>query len=421
MVRKTRFFYGWYIVGVMVVSMMLVYGARNSFSVFFDPLLEQFDWYRGSTAIMLSLNILVYGFTAPFAGALADRWKPRRAAFTGIIIISVATASCSLADELWHFYLLFGVLAPIGAAFCGSPVLNPTILNWFGKRRGMAIGIGQIGGGLSFAYGMLLEFLISQLTWRPAYLVMAGIMIAILLPLFIIFFFYRPEDKGYKVYSETRISIEKFEEEVEEPDVPDWTLRRALGSYHLWLLILAEIFYWGIGNYLVLAHQIKFAVDVGYSSALAASVFALFGIASIGGQVCSFISDVIGREPTVTIASLMAIGALFALLSVNDASQPWLLYVYAISSGFATGLFSPALIVGTADIFHGKNIGFISALLLTGIGIGGAIGPWLGGYIYDVYESYDIAFIVGMVCFALACICFWIAAPRNADKIRNNM
>ena len=140
MVKRTRFFYGWYIVGVMVVSMMLVYGVRNSFSIFFDPLLEQFDWYRGSTAIMLSLNILVYGFTAPFAGALADRWKPRKAAFIGIIILSIATAGCSLANELWHFYLLFGVLAPIGAAFCGSPVLNPTILNWFGKRRGLAIG-----------------------------------------------------------------------------------------------------------------------------------------------------------------------------------------------------------------------------------------------------------------------------------------
>jgi sugar phosphate permease len=419
MVKRTRFFYGWYIVGVMVVSMMLVYGVRNSFSIFFDPLLEQFDWYRGSTAIMLSLNILIYGFTAPFAGALADRWKPRKAAFIGIIILSIATAGCSLANELWHFYLLFGVLAPIGAAFCGSPVLNPTILNWFGKRRGLAIGIGQIGGGLSFAYGMLIEFLVSQLTWRPAYLVMAGILLAILLPLYVIFLYYKPEDKGYAVYGVTEIPLEKSEEVIEEAYVSDWTLKKALKSYHLWLLILAEIFYWGVGNYLVLAHQIKFAVDVGYSSVLAASVFALFGIASIGGQICSFISDVIGRELTVTVAAVMAIGALFALLSVNDTSQPWLLYVYAISSGFATGLFSPALIVGTADIFHGKNIGFISALLLTGIGIGGAVGPWLGGYIYDVYESYDIAFIISMVCFALACICFWIAAPRNADEIRN--
>ena len=89
--------------------------------------------------------------------------------------LGLATASCAFARELWHFYLLFGILVPIGTAFCGAPILNPALLNWFGSRRGLAIGLGQIGGGLSFAYGMLIESLISQLSWRPTYLIMAGI------------------------------------------------------------------------------------------------------------------------------------------------------------------------------------------------------------------------------------------------------
>ena len=418
MVRRTNFFYGWYIVGLMVVSMMLIYGIRNSFSVFLDPILEQFQWYRGSTAIMLSLNILVYGFTAPLAGGLADRWKPRRLSFIGIGILTLATTGCSVASELWHFYLLFGILAPVGTAFCGAPVLNAALINWFDKKRGMAIGIGQIGGGLSFAYGMLIEFIMSQLTWRPTYLVMAGILVAILLPLYVIFFYHRPEDRGLIAYSTNEPPATDEAKSVENPEVRDWTLGKAFKTYQLWLMVLSEIFYWGIGNYLVLAHQIKFAVDAGYSGILAASVFALFGISSIAGQLCSFISDIIGRELTVTLATILAIGALIALLSVHDNTQPWLLYVYAVSSGFATGLFSPTIIVGTADIFHGRNIGVIAALLLTGIGIGGAIGPWLGGYIYDIYKSYDIAFIISMACFALACISFWIAAPRDADKLR---
>lgn len=418
MVRRTNFFYGWYIVGLMVVSMMLIYGIRNSFSVFLDPILEQFQWYRGSTAIMLSLNILIYGFTAPLAGGLADRWKPRRLSFIGIGILTLATTGCSVASELWHFYLLFGILAPVGTAFCGAPVLNAALINWFDKKRGMAIGIGQIGGGLSFAYGMLIEFIMSQLTWRPTYLVMAGILVAILLPLYVIFFYHRPEDRGLIAYSTNEPPATDEAKSVENPEVRDWTLGKAFKTYQLWLMVLSEIFYWGIGNYLVLAHQIKFAVDAGYSGILAASVFALFGISSIAGQLCSFISDIIGRELTVTLATILAIGALIALLSVHDNTQPWLLYVYAVSSGFATGLFSPTIIVGTADIFHGRNIGVIAALLLTGIGIGGAIGPWLGGYIYDIYKSYDIAFIISMACFALACISFWIAAPRDADKLR---
>ncbi|OGO32742.1 MAG: hypothetical protein A2Z29_08000 [Chloroflexi bacterium RBG_16_56_11] len=198
----------------------------------------------------------------------------------------------------------------------------------------------------------------------------------------------------------------------------DWTLRAALRTRALWLLVFTEFCFWGIGSYLVIAHQIKYAEDIGYSSALAASVFALFGIVSIGGQLCSSVSDKIGREGTLTIAAVLSIGALIALMSAQGSHQPWLLYAYAIGSGFSTGLFSPNIIVGTADIFRGRNIGFISALLLTGVGIGGAIGPWLGGYIYDVSGSYNTAFIIAMAAYGIGCVSFWLAAPRNAEKLR---
>ncbi len=419
MVRRQPFF-GWYILGVMIVAMMLVYGIRSSFSVFFAPVLDEFHWFRGSTAIMLSLNILVYGLTAPVAGSLVDRWKPRAVVVIGIFILTLSTASCYFASELWHFYLLFGVLAPIGTAFCGSPAFNPTVINWFGKRRGLAMGLGQIGGGLSFAYTMLIEAVISRWGWRPSFLVMAGLVVVILLPLCLLFFYNRPEHKKLKAYGADNVESAEDLKEV-DADSPGWTLGTALKTYNLWFLILSDFCYWGLGNYLVLAHQIKYAEDAGYSSLLATSVFALFGIVSIVGQVSAFISDSIGREKTVTIAAVLSIGALVALMSVRDTSQPWLLYVYAVCSGFGTGLFSPTIVVGLADIFHGKNIGAISALLLTGVGFGGAIGPWLGGYIYDVSGSYNIAFIICMAAFAISCISYWIAAPRHAARIRSNL
>ena len=376
--RRSPLFYGWYIVGLAVVSMMLVYGIRNAFPIFFVPILDEFDWYRGSTAIMLSLNILVYGFTAPAAGRLVDRWKPRQIATIGIIVLALATAGCSFARELWHFYLLFGVLAPMGTAFCGAPILNPSLMHWFGKRRGLAIGIGQIGGGLSFVYGMLIEFVISHLGWRPSFFVMAGLLVVVLLPLYVFFFYHRPEERGFKAYGPSEPLASEGAKGAENLGVRDWTLGGAIRTYHLWLLVLSQFCYWGTGNYLVLAHQVKFAVDAGYSSTLATSVLALFGIVSIGGQLCASISDSIGRERTVTLATILAIGAMFALISVRDTSQPWLLYMFAICSGFATGLFSPTIFVGLADIFHGRNIGVISGMVLMGTGVGGALGPWLG-------------------------------------------
>ena len=150
-----------------------------------------------------------------------------------------------------------------------------------------------------------------------------------------------------------------------------------------------------------------------------ASIFGLFGIFLAGGQASAFISDRIGREKTITLAAILSIGSLVVLLSVKDTSQPLLLYVYAICFGYGGGLFSPTIFASTADSFHGRHYGGIAALLLTGMGVGAAIGPWLGGYIYDISGSYSGAFVLCMVCFGLACIAVWIAAPRNAAMLRS--
>ena len=421
MVRRP-FFYGWIIVGVAFVGMVLIYGVRHSFSIFFPSILGEFGWARSSTAIMLSLNIFIYGLLAPIAGSLGDRWRPRRVTMMGIIVLGLATAGCAFARELWHFYLLFGVLMPMGMAFCGWPILGPSLANWFTHRRGLAIALGQMGSGLSFTYGFFVEFIISEVGWRYAYIVIAAILVAILLPIYFLFFHYRPQSKGLEAYgvSKTPAVPETKETAVlaEGSLSHDWTLGSAVRTYKLWLIALAYMLFWGIGCYLALAHQVKFAEDVGYSSTFAASIFALFGIFMTVGMFFSSISDWVGRETTVFLAVVLVIGAMIALVSVRDTSAPWLLYIYAICFGCGAGLFSPAVLAGTADIFHGKHFGAIAGLLQTGMGTGGAIGPWLGGFIYDISGSYLNAFIFCMVCFGLAFLAFFLAAPRKAAKIR---
>ena len=424
MVKQPRFFYGWVIVGIVIVNMVLIYGIRHSFSVFLPPILDEFGWSRGSTAVMLSMNIFIYGLLAPVAGGLGDRWKPRRVMPTGIAILGLTTFGCAFAHELWHFYLLFGVLVPVGMAFCGWPLLGPMLINWFARRRGLVTGLGQMGGGLSFAYGMLVAFIISQLGWRYTYFVLAGIIFALLLPIHFLFFHYRQKNKGLQAYGVTeepsaaKDSVAEIDD-IANPMSDGWTLGQAMKTYQLWLLLLSNFLYWGIAVYLVLAHQVQFAEDMGYSSLFAASVFALFGFSMAAGQLCGFISDWIGREMTITFATILAIGALVALISVGNTSQPWLLYVYAVCFGFGVGLQSPTIFASMADIFHGRYFGTVAGLLLTGMGIGSAIGPWLGGYIYDVSGSYIGAFILCMLCLGVACIAIWVAAPRNAGRIRN--
>lgn len=421
MAKVPRLYYGWIIVGISLTSLTLIYGIRHSFSIFFPFILDEFGWSRGDTAIMFSLNVLTYGFLAPIAGSLGDRWKPKKVMLIGLTILCAATASCSFAYELWHFYLLFGILVPVGMAFSGWPLMTPAIANWFTKRRGLALGVGQTGGGLSFAYSMFSEFIISRLGWRYAYFVLAGITIVFLVPLYCIFFHYRPEDKGLKPYGDSGLQASRgsMEGRIDGryAESRDWALLTAVRTRQFWLIVLSEFLFWGIGVYLVMAHQINFALDAGYSSMFSASVFALFGIFMVFGQLSASISDWIGREKTVTIAALLTIGALLALISVRDTSRPWLLYLYATCFGYGTGLYTPTIFASMADIFHGRYFGEISGMILTGMGLGGAIGPWLGGYIYDVSGSYMSAFLLCIACFALACIALWVAAPRYADKV----
>jgi len=422
MVRRPVFFYGWVIVGIAVAGMALVYGTRHSFAIFFPPVLDEFGWSRGSTALMLSLNILVYGFMAPVAGSLGDRWKPHRIMPIGVVFLGLATAGCAFVSELWHFYLLFGFLMPIGAAFSGWPLLGPALANWFSKRRGLAMGVGQMGGGLSFTYGIFVEFVISQLGWRHAFFVVAGVLAAVLLPLYLFFFRYRPESKGLTAYGSDELpatgGLTAETAAGKGASSRDWTLGQAVRTYQLWCLMASQSLFWGLGCYMVLAHQVKFAQDMGYSSMFAASVFALFGIVMMVGQISAAMSDWIGREKTMTLAVILSIGALVALVSVRDASQPWLLYLYAIFFGWGAGLVAPLIFAGAADLFYGRHYGAISGLILTGFGIGGVIGPWLGGYIYDISGSYTPAIILSMACFGVAGIAYWIAAPRKAVKLR---
>jgi len=414
--KHSSFFYGWVIIAVSVITGMLVYGVRYSFSIFFPEILNEFGWSRGSTALMMSINVLVYGLMAPAVGTLSNRWKPKIMMSAGVIFLVLAMVGCSFARQLWHFYIFFGVIAPVGTALCAWPILSPALMNWFATRRGLVMGIGQAGGGLSFVYGLMAEYLVLCLGWRFAYLALAVILISILLPLHHFIFHYHPESKGLKAYGSNDL---KSERAVEDSVLSrNWTVPLMLRTYQLWLLILSFFLFWGVSCFLVLAHQIKYAEDAGYSAVFAVSVFALYGVAMLLGQLSGVMSDRIGREKTMALSAVAALVGLFSLIAVRDTSHPWLLYIYALGFGYGAGLFTAVINAGAADIFYGKHFGLASGMMLTGMGLGGAIGPWLGGYLYDITGSYDYALILCMACTVLGFVSYWFAAPRSADKLQ---
>ena len=86
---------------------------------------------------------------------------------------------------------------------------------------------------------------------------------------------------------------------------------------------------------------------------------------------------------------------------------------FAVLFGFGGGLATPVTYAASADIFHGKHFGTVGGLLLGGMGVGSVLGPWLGGYLFDISGSYTIAFILCIISLVFSCLFLWISAPRK--------
>jgi len=424
--KQSFLFYGWIIVAISFITLAFAYGARYSFSVFYVAILDEFGWPRGTTVTILSLNLIVYAFTAPLAGTLVDRYGPRRVFPVGSALVGLGLIACSTANTVWQFFIYFGIVVGIGVSFLGSAPHNPILANWFVKKRGLAIGSALAGVGCSFLLAMLAQWFISSFGWRASYIITGLMVIMVVIPLTVIFQRSKPEDKGLLPDGEDSWPAQgdrQAEDLIQNDLVVDkdwaateWTLGRAARTYQFWALCCFN-FLIGLGLMSVVSHQIRFAIDIGFSEMLAASAFGIYGITNVVGHAIGFVSDRFGRELTCTIAVAGAILAVLTLLLVKEPSQLWMLYLYSILFGLGMGLVAVNAYAALADLFHGKHLGSITGLIITSLGIGFAIGPWLAGYIYDMMGTYSLAFVVTIIAIGFACFCFWVAAPRRVKLV----
>ena len=406
--------------------MVLANGARNSFSVFYVAILDEFGWGRASTAGIFSVHVIVYGTAAPFTGALVDRFGPKRVVLIGGTILALAIILCSRATTIYHFYLLFGVAGAIGASLIGYATSAPLLPYWFFRGRGMALGILSSGGGVSFFLIIpLVQYLITKFGWRASFIWMGVLIGAILLPLFALFSRHRPQDlelllnathpleRGKSTPDETQ-NVGKVDKKRVNVN---WTLRKAMGTYQLWLIFLAWFCISGIVQNLVVVHQIALMRDARLSTTFATSIIALWGIMRVMGNMSGFLSDKIGREKTFALGCLFSILGLFTLLLLEKGSSSWIPYLYAVSFGVGMGINGPVLGSTLADMFQGKHFGSINGFMLLGFGLGGIVGPWFGGFVFDATKSYSIALIVAILLTCVAFTLLWIAAPRKIREL----
>jgi MFS transporter, OFA family, oxalate/formate antiporter len=175
-----RLYHGRVIVGGAFVVLLLAYGTQYAFGVFFAALLAEFHWSRASLSGAFSLYAFVYSGFGLVAGRLTDRWGPRVVIGAGGVLLGAGLAGMSAVTALWQPYVLYGAVAALGMSTAYVPC-NATVVRWFVRRRGLAVGVASAGGSVgTFVLPPVAHWLVSALGWRHAYLVFgAAIFVAL--------------------------------------------------------------------------------------------------------------------------------------------------------------------------------------------------------------------------------------------------
>jgi MFS family permease len=300
---------------------------------------------------------------------LLDRFGTKKIVCSGCFILALGLLLSSTIDSLWQLYIFFGLISAVGITFTGMVPHVFLISEWFASNRASAIGFVYAGTGVGILLlAPLSDRLLSSWGWPRAFQSFSGIVLILLLPLVWVFYQHGPYGEKLRSKKESK------------PDDHRWTAKLALRSWQFWLLFLARICA-ASGTTVIVAHQVAHVVDVGYSKLLAATIFGLAGITSSFGRVVfGFIADLLTKPAAYTLNILMTLVGVGALMILRDPNQTWLLYVYVIFFGIGFGSRAVIFSALTADIFSGKGFGSILGYSTVAVGVGGALGSWLGAH-----------------------------------------
>jgi MFS family permease len=419
--KSQRFYYGWIIVTLSFLCLSVALGVRYCFGVFYVAILKEYGWSRAETAGAFSLAMLVHASFAPVTGMLIDRFSPRIIFPLGATFLALGLAAASRITAVWHLYFFFGVVIAIGINTNSLTPHITLICKWFIRKRGLASGLALAGLGVgTMVLAPLVQFIIDMAGWRFAFLTLAAIVLGVLVPMTAFFERRFPEDVGQYPDgivpgpNQTPSSLpENFQDHNPSPGRPQqWTFRSAFRTKAFWMVALTFFSVAFFLNMLVV-HQAAYVVDAGFSPILAASLVGLVGLfGSGGGVLIGFLSDRFGRVIGYAIGAGAAFMGILFLLLVNDARSMWMLYAFVILYGLGHGSMGPIPTATVGDLFPGKALGQIFGVLTIAFGVGGALGPYVGGYFYDRTGSYTLPFLFAMACICMGGIAIRVAAPR---------
>jgi MFS family permease len=361
--------------------MAISYGIIYSFSVFFKPIAAQFDWDRATVASIYSLAMLVRGAVTIPIGWLADRYGPMKVfGFCGAMIVA-GLVLASRVTALWQFYLAYDIVLSFG--LCGAYAIGSAVTSrWFHRKRGMALGIVAAGSGVgTLVLVPLSQHLIDVFDWSRAYATI-GIVAGFITIATAFFLKSGPPRTGPSPGTGEK-------RDTPRNAMPD--LRKMILSREMLLVVVT----FALINFciqMIMVHLVNFATDIGIPALQAAGYLGIIGVVSIAGRLLmGSMSDRIGTYHSLIICGVFLLAAL-AVLFLNTSPMGFLLF--AVLFGFAYGGEIPQLPMLIAEIFGVRAMASLMGIAIFISMFGAALGPWVGGKVFDLTHNYRYAFAI---------------------------
>jgi MFS family permease len=407
-------FWGWWVVVGSFLILSMNYGSRYCFGVFVNPMFSEYQWSVSIISIAASINLLMYSTGGIVSGWLLDRMAPKWIMTVGSVIASAGFIMTSFIHTPAQLYLSYGVLCGLGSAGIGVVVSSSSVGKWFIRKRGVAIGISSMGIGFgTMALTPIAGYIVKNYEWRYGFIFFGILILLVGITISQILMGRRtPEVYGLRPDGDTPRDPAAQDLNPDLLQATGASVKPVFRSFRFWIMVMcfsAAV----MTQMMAFVHQVSYAIDNNIDKIIAASSIGVIGIASIFGRYFfGWFSDRLQDAKYSAFLGLLVMAAGMGILI--KASSASLLIAYAAVFGFGYGSLAPMMPVLVADRFGRYVLGAAYGwLLFFVIGVGGALGPLVGGLIYDSLGSYNYAWQFNII--ILIAAAFGILALKPGD------
>ncbi|HEU5349202.1 MAG TPA: MFS transporter [Ktedonobacterales bacterium] len=399
-------YYGSVLVVVLGLTTIISYGTTQYlFGVLVVPITQETGWNRASLSGAYSLMLIFSGLLGVPIGRWVDRHGARVAMAVGSALGGLSLLGLAAIHTLWQFYLLWAGGLGVAIALTFYPVTFTVVANWFERRRGSAMAVLTLLGGLaSPIFIPLAGVLILHLDWRGTVVVMAIAQLGIALPLHALALRRHPEDLGLR--PDGAVGPPQHERTGANPFmIHGLSVRAALTCAPFWTLTVAYSLA-GLALSVLLVHVVPYLVGRGYSGVFAATTAGAVGLMSLPGRYgLNKLSDRAGVGPQRLLVLCLGLQGVGVLLLLGGGSfGPGWLVAYVIVYGAGFGAVSPLRASVMAEQFGRRAYGVITAIQGVPVALAAALGPLFAGWLYDGLGDYNLALGLCAGTFVLAAV-----------------